>query len=148
MGEDTEQDSVIDRIEELRNVNLQRPTRAGKIFADAAHENLQTTEGGMRSLPTPTGVTVEDERVLQCGRERSIHRVVNHAVADCCLVNHSRLGIKDPELSVGAMAVAVRDELVAQPKQVVLQVPLELLDVMLLSLPSTECTPGREQVLS
>jgi hypothetical protein len=59
-GDQTLEDGMIDRREELADVGLEH-------VAEAAGERLAAVDGGMRPLALAAGVAVEDERVLEAG---------------------------------------------------------------------------------
>ncbi len=96
---------MVHRIEELFDIELQRPARASEVFADLSSKYFETPHGGMRPLPFAAGIAIEDERTLEDRQQHSVNRMMHKSVAYCRFVDDTVLRIEDVKAMIRTVAV-------------------------------------------
>lgn len=72
--------------------------------------------------------------------------MVEHSVADSCLMDIARLGIRDVEGGISSMDVCSFFKHIVQLKQIVREMRLEFHDIILVSLPAKKALPCRKEI--
>jgi len=138
---------VVHRIEKLPDVELKDPARTLIITAGLSYEFSQSSHGRMRPLPDTARIAVEYERTLKNRLKDTVDSVMGKPVANCRLVDDPMLRIENVEPVVWPVLVSAENKVIAQSKDIVLQIAFEILNVKPASLAAPKFAPGGKQIL-
>lgn len=140
---------MVHGIEELPNVELQRPAVPRSVLAGRSDERLKTPNRRVRAFPDSAGITIEDEGPLDGRLQHPHHGVVNQSVAHGRFMDNARPWIEQMKAVIWSVAIGSVLEFRLQPEHLILQMSLKRLDVTLSALPAAEFPPcGKEIFLT
>lgn len=146
-AQDRQQDAMINACEESVYIALEHVAHPRSVLPSLSQHSLERIHGFVRPLPPPARERVRDESAVKDRLQDANDRMMNEAVADTRLVNPPLLGIGNRECRVRTMAVLPRRKFSVKRENVLLQSPLELLDITSSPFSASELLPRREQVL-
>src|SRR3989338_9753146 len=102
---DVVKDAVVDGGEELADVALEYPARAGVVARNLVGELPETVHRAVRPLSPPARIRIGDERTVKERIQFPIQCVVEQPVAHRRLVDVARFRVGDSEVCIPAVAI-------------------------------------------
>lgn len=138
---------MIDGIEKLPNVALQRITASSVIAADSPEHLCHFLHAFVRTLADAAGKRFGNERRLEDRIQNAENRMMEHAITNDRFVNPPNLRIVYPESLVRSVFVGSVLEIAVQTEDIRLQVKLEFRHVRLVPFIRLKNFPCPEQGL-
>jgi hypothetical protein len=102
----------------------------------------------VRALPYPAGVGIVDECLIKEWGEYAIYPMMEQAVAHARLVDITRFGIADFEVTIRRVPICFALQCKVQSKNIIHQTILKLLYISLPALASHKLLPGEKQIFN